>query len=429
MKLITTTALALAMAVSATPAVAQYGGGAPTQMPQQQMQNNTRQQAQETSPAAQKQQQPGIKPSSKALKALVELQDAVNKNDTANIPAKLAAAQAVAQTKEDRYLIARLQLKAAATAKNNAAIAQAIDAVAATNVLDATQLSDLYVGMGAAYYNDKQFPQAVASYQRALSISPQNNEAANMLGEALLASGQKNEAAAAYQRVLQARSAAGQKAEEALYKRAVAVAYEAESPAVLDLARQWVAAYPTQASWNDALAIYRNRNLGDAEATMDALRLKQALGYLSAGEYGTLARAAADQLIFGEASAVLAEGVSSNKVNLSSPEFSDLAVGLKARAKVSAADLAAAMKIAANGKALMRIGDNYAAMGDYSNAVQAYKLAMAKPDGDAALANLHIGMALARAGDKAGAAAALNAVTGPRAEIAKFWLTYLAQKG
>ena len=429
MKLITTTALALAMAVSATPAVAQYGGGAPTQMPQQQMQNNTRQQGQETSPAAQKQQQPGIKPSSKALKALVELQDAVNKNDTANIPAKLAAAQAVAQTKEDRYLIARLQLKAAATAKNNAAIAQAIDAVAATNVLDATQLSDLYVGMGAAYYNDKQFPQAVASYQRALSISPQNNEAANMLGEALLASGQKNEAAAAYQRVLQARSAAGQKAEEALYKRAVAVAYEAESPAVLDLARQWVAAYPTQASWNDALAIYRNRNLGDAEATMDALRLKQALGYLSAGEYGTLARAAADQLIFGEASAVLAEGVSSNKVNLSSPEFSDLAVGLKARAKLSAADLATAMKIAANGKALMRIGDNYAAMGDYSNAVQAYKLAMAKPDGDAALANLHIGMALARAGDKAGAAAALNAVTGPRAEIAKFWLTYLAQKG
>lgn len=428
MKLITTTALALAMAVSATPAAAQYGGGMGSAPPPQ-LPNNSRQQSEETSPAAQKQQQPGIKPSSKALKALVELQDAVNKNDAANIPAKLAAAQAVAQTKEDRYLIARLQLKAAATAKDNAAIARAIDAVAATNILDATQLSDLYVGMGAAYYNDKQFPQAVASYQRALAIAPQNNEAANMLGEALLASGQKNEAAAAYQRVLQARAAAGQKAEEALYKRAVAVAYEAESPAVMDLARQWVAAYPTQASWNDALAIYRNRNLGDAEATMDALRLKQALGYLSPGEYGTLSRAAADQLIFGEASAVLAEGVAANKVNLSSPEFSDLAVGLKARAKLSAADLAAAMKIAANGKALMRIGDNYAAMGDYSNAVQAYKLAMAKPDGDAALANLHIGMALARSGDKAGATTALNAVTGPRAEIAKFWLTYLAQKG
>jgi tetratricopeptide (TPR) repeat protein len=86
------------------------------------------------------------------------------------------------------------------------------------------------------------------------------------------------------------------------------------------------------------------------------------------------------------------------------------------------------MKVAANGKALMRIGDNYAALGDYARAVEAYKLAMAKPDGDAALANLHIGIALARSGDKAGATTALNAVTGARAGIAKYWLTYLAQK-
>ena len=35
-------------------------------------------------------------------------------------------------------------------------------------------------------------------------------------------------------------------------------------------------------------------------------------------------------------------------------------------------------------------------------------------------------MALARSGDKAGATAALNAVTGARAEIAKYWLTYLS---
>ena len=54
-------------------------------------------------------------------------------------------------------------------------------------------------------------------------------------------------------------------------------------------------------------------------------------------------------------------------------------------------------------------------MGDYAKAVEAYKLAMGKSDGDASIANLHIGMALARSGDKAGATAALNAVTGARA--------------
>jgi hypothetical protein len=54
---------------------------------------------------------------------------------------------------------------------------------------------------------------------------------------------------------------------------------------------------------------------------------------------------------------------------------------------------------------------------------------MGKPGVDPNVANLHLGMALARAGDKAGATAALNAVTGPRADIAKFWLLYLSTHG
>ena len=77
---------------------------------------------------------------------------------------------------------------------------------------------------------------------------------------------------------------------------------------------------------------------------------------------------------------------------------------------------------------LMRIGDRYLAMGDQAKALELYRLALTKPGVDAAVINLHIGMALAKAGDKSGATAAFNAVTGPRADIAKFWLTYLNQK-
>src|SRR5205814_6804792 len=171
----------------------------------------------QTQEPAQSQQQNKIQPSKRAIKAIIDLQTAVNAKDVANIPAKLAAAQAVAQTKEDHYLVARLQLQAAAAAKNNAAIASAIDAVAASNFLDSKQLSDLYVGLGGAFYNDKQFPQAAAAYQKALTLYPQNTEAGNMVGEALLSAGQKAEAAAAYQRLIQARAGAGQKAEENLY--------------------------------------------------------------------------------------------------------------------------------------------------------------------------------------------------------------------
>jgi len=249
-----------------------------------------------------------------------------------------------------------------------------------------------------------------------------------MIAEALIGAGQNAEAAAALQRLIQASAASGQKPAENVYKRAVAMAYEAQAPAAIDLARQWVAAYPTQSSWSDAIAIYRNLNMGDQEATLDLLRLKQAMGTLNAKDYTDLAGAATDQLIFTEAQKVTDAGIAAKMIDPASASGRDLVSVLKVKAKPTAADLGEAMKVAANAKALMRIGDNYAALGDYSQAVAAYKLAMGKPDGDAGLANLHIGMALARSGDKAGATAALNAVTGPQAALAKYWLLYVAQK-
>ena len=417
MKAMLTSALALVLAASATPAAAQYDSDQPA--------------APQPAPKAQQAQEgakPDIRPSKKAMSAIVALQTAVKNKDVANIPAKVAAAQAVAETKEDHYLIGRLQLQAAAEAKDNAAIETALGAISASNYLGAVQLSDLYAALGATYYNSKQYPQAVAAYQKALALNPQNADAAPMVGEALLGAGQKAEAAVAFERLIQARVAAGQKPEEILYKRAVATAYESKSPSAVSIAQQWVAAYPTPGNWSDAIAIYRNLNLGDAELTRDLLRLKQTMGILSGDEYLSLAGNAIDALTFDEAQAVVDAGIAAKKIDPASASARELIGTLKAKPKSTPAELAAATKIAVNGKALVRIGDNYAALGDYAHAVEAYKLAMAKPDTDKAVANLHIGMALARSGDKAGATAALNAVTGPRAGIAKYWLLYLAQK-
>jgi tetratricopeptide (TPR) repeat protein len=155
----------------------------------------------------------------------------------------------------------------------------------------------------------------------------------------------------------------------------------------------------------------------------------QATGAMNQGDdYTLFARAAAEQNNFNEAQAVLDAGIAAKAVNPADPNVKDLVAGLKAKPKATAADLAAATKAAVNGTALLRIGDRYYAMGDYTKAVELYRMAMGKPGVDAAVANLHIGMALARAGDKAGATTALNAVTGPRADIAKYWLTYVNQR-
>ena len=417
MKLITTTAIATIFTLSSAPAAAQYA--APAQPPQQQ----------QGKADVSAQAQPKIKPSKGAMKALQELQIAVQKNDTATIPAKIADAQAVSTTKDDKYLVGRLQLQAAIAAKNNAAISSAIDGIAGSGFLSAPEVSKLYVGLGGTYYNEKQYAQAADAYQRALTLDPNNSEAGTMLGDALSGAGKKAEAAQAYQRLMQAAAASGRKPDEGLIKRAVASAYEAKSPAAVDLARQWVAAYPTPASWSDAVAIYRNLSQPDVEGTISLYRLLHATGSMkSGGEYAQYARAAAEQNNFNEAQLALDAGVAAKLIDPSKAEFSDLVQGLKGKPKATKADLAEATKTAQSGMALLRIGDRYAAMGDYAKAVELYRMSMGKSGVDAGVANLHIGMALARAGDKAGATAALNAVTGPRADLAKFWLTYLNTK-
>ncbi|HZB69384.1 MAG TPA: hypothetical protein VE403_03370, partial [Sphingomicrobium sp.] len=101
--------------------------------------------------------QPKLSISKAARKALLELQAAVNANDVANIPAKLAAAQAVAQSSDEKYAVAQLQLKAAAAANNDAAITAALEAMLASGGPDAAQVARTNMNLGAIHSKSKQY--------------------------------------------------------------------------------------------------------------------------------------------------------------------------------------------------------------------------------------------------------------------------------
>ena len=413
----------LAAAVS-SPALAQYENASRAAPPPRQQTND---EAEQQQPKA---DQNGVKPSQSALKALVELQKAVNAKDKANIPAKLAAAQAAAKTKEDRYLIARLQLKAAIDSNDNAGTSAAIAAIEASGIADRVQVAQLYKGMGGTYYNAKQYDQAIAAFGKAVSLNPNDFESMDLIAESNLAAGRKADASSAYMRVIQARKAAGQKAPEEVYQKAVQLAYDAKAPNAVQVAQDWVAAYPSAKSWHNTVAIYRNLSRPDTEGTLDLLRLLQANGALTTpGDYALFVEAAADQLNFNEAQAVMDAGIAAKVVDPSNANFRDMITILKKKPMATAADLETAVKSSPTTINLLRIGDRYYGMGNYSKAAEIYRQVAAKPGADKELANLHLGMALARAGDKAGATAALNAVTGGRADIAKLWLLYVQQHG
>ena len=169
MKLMITTA---ALALLAVPAFAgaqvygQYG----TNGPQAQGPTQPTKQGEATAKTTEGKK---IKLSGKAQKAVIDLQNAVNKADYASVPQKLAAAQAVASTADDKYAIGQLALKAALAQKDNNAMAAAIDMIASSGFVDAATGSKLYASLGTTLYNAKEFaPAAGANCLALYSVVP-----------------------------------------------------------------------------------------------------------------------------------------------------------------------------------------------------------------------------------------------------------------
>lgn len=402
MKITTRALVALLAAGVAAPALAQPGAAAP-------------------SASAAGQPKADIRPSKQALKALSELQAAVKSNDHAAIQAKVAAAQAVVSTREDRYLLAQLQAQAAINAKDNAALVPALDAIAASGFVDAPKMASLYVNLGASFYNEKQFDKAGAAFERASALDPRNYDAIADLGEVRFAQGRKAEAAHTFQRAIQAKVAMGLKADENLYKRALEIAYEANAPESADLARQWVAAYPSADSWRNSIGIYRSISHMDDDGIVDLLRLLRATGAMTdASDFAMYLQALNFQSNYIEAQSAL------DKAGplASDPTVKEAAANVASKPRVTAAELTAAAKSAQTGIALLHIGDRFYGLGDYAKAVETYKQAQTK-GADANLVKERVGVALAASGDKAGATTAFKSVTGPRAGVAQFWLLYL----
>ncbi len=408
-----TSALALAVAAGslamATPALAQ---------------------AQPAPAAAAPRYEPKI--SSSARKEIVDLQTAVNAKDTANIPAKIAAAQAKAKTKDDRYVIAQLQLKAAVDANDTAASIAGLEAVLASDALPAADTAPLYNSLGKLHYNAKAYDKAGTAMERLLQLEPNNVEATVMLGEIRNGQGRTAEAITLIQKAIATRTAAGQKPDESWYKRTVALAFNAKLPNSSALAREWVGAYPSPKNWREAIRVFQLTSRNEDSALIDSMRLAQATGGLSGeSDYFRFANALVTKGYPGEAKAVLEQGFAAKSIDKNKPTFSQIYALASTRSEGDRASLdasATAAKAAPDAKKAMTTADAYYGYGDYAKAADLYRVALTKAGVDKDLANLRLGMALARQGDKAGATAALNAAGGQQAEVAKFWQTYVATK-
>ena len=204
------------------------------------------------------------------------------------------------------------------------------------------------------------------------------------------------------------------------------------APQTIAFARGLVTQYPSRLNWRDALLAYRDLAAPDPTLDLDIRRLARATeALLGERDYTENAEALNRANMVGDAKAVLDEGVSRSMLDAAKPAVAQLIATVNRRVTADRAGLArlrTQAQAAATGAAARAAADAHYGYGQYAEAAELYRLALQKGGEDANLINVRLGAALALAGRRPEAEAALRAVTGPRADLAGFWLAWLARR-
>jgi len=366
--------------------------------------------------------------SPEARKPLTDLQNAVTKKDEAAYPAALAAAQAVAKTPDDKYILAKLTLQHADLANDAAARIAGYQAVLASGGADAAEVQLINHNIAILAAQSGNWALVESMLTPMLQASPNDVDSNINLARAKLELKKTGEALPLLQRAIQLTEAAGQPVPEAWYRNALGIAYQTHNEAaVAQLNAALLAHYATPDNFKNAVAIYRSSGRMPANSDLDILRLTRASGVGTRNDYVALANTADQLALPGEVKAVIDEGRSKGVLNGSdAAQIYNANVGKLNADRTALAGDEAKARAGGTGRLAMNVGNAYYGYGDYAKAAEMYRLAAQRGDVEATLANLRVGEALAMAGDKAGAAAAFKTVTGPRAEIAALWSTWLA---
>lgn len=372
-----------------------------------------------------------LKLSSKAQKPIIDLQTAVKAKNAAVIPDLVAKAQAAASTADDRYAIGTLMLQAAVDSSNYSGLVAAANQMAA-NGAGADETSKVYLFAAQKFAEQKQYGQAMAALDGLQRVDPNNSDALLMRSEYMYKNGQVAPSLEMLSQAIARSKASGQPVPADWYSARVARAYDAKLPSVYQYSREWVASAPTPAHWKDTINIYRNVSGLERAQLLDLFRLARVTKSLSGeGDYATWGQSLINRGYPSEALALLQEGAAGGTIKLTSPGIAPLVSLAKSRSAGEKESLEAAARsapTAASAAPAMRAADALFDAGEYARAGALYRTALTKSGVDKDVANLRLGMSLAMMGDKAGATASLQAVGGQQAEIAKYWMTYVATR-
>jgi hypothetical protein len=411
MKLVSTFALGLALALGAAATVATTA-----------------------TPAAAQKKQKAAKPqlSDGVRTALAAAQEALKKEDLATAEAQLNTALPLVQSPDEQFFVGSIRYDLARKQKNTKAQAESIKMMLDSGKVEAANQPSFYAVHGGLSYELKDYAAAEASLQQAINLGFPDVNVYAQLVEAQAKLNKQAAAVTTLQAAADKQKAAGQKLPAEWWGRGISIAYNAKLyPQTTAMQMQLLRDYPTKDNWRDAIILYRDINKVDADYEIDLMRLLRTTGAMKGeGDYFSIIELTYIKFP-GEATAVIQEGIAAGMLNASNSSLQGFRQTAQQRLGPDKADLPGADKaarVAKNGVPARGTADSYMGYGEFAKAADLYKVALEKGGVDVNAVNTRLGMALARAGDYAGAKQALAQVTGPRKTLADLWSIWIDQK-
>jgi hypothetical protein len=392
-----------------------------------------------------KEEAPKVKVSPEVVKPIIAAQQAMDKQDFATAKTSIAEAEGLAKTPDDKYQVAATKLNLSLAAKDQILQVQALSQMLDSGLTPADKVGQFSAVAAEAELGAKNYDASIARGQAALKAG-YKPEAVNVtLAQAYFGKAGTTNAAveparslnqqglAALKAGADAMKAASQPVPAQWYQIGVGRAAAARLPEVTEWARLAYEAEPKGENLRTLIRLFQQANpaISNRE-NLDVLRLMATSdGLVVAGDFTEYAEMASKTGIYGEVKSAIDAGRAKGVLNATQGgDIYQAAITKIAGDKASLTAAEADARKGANGKIAAATGDAYLGYGDYAKAATMFALAKEKGGVDADEISTRQGIALARAGDLAGAKAAFQSVqTGVRKQIAGLWLSYLATKG
>lgn len=348
--------------------------------------------------------------------------------------AKVQEAEAAPnRTAHENFLIEQMRASAASQAGDYEQAIKAFQALIASGRLPEAEQGRYAANVAALYYRTKDYGNAANWAARALKSHPGDQATRTLMIQSYYLAGDYAAASREALADIQAAERAGQTPPEDKLQLLANVAARngGDRNAYIAALERLVAYYPKREYWADLLRRIESKPGFASRLALDVLRLKLATKTMNgAADYFEMAQLALQEGQAAEAKKVLDEGFAAGVLG-KGPEAERhqrlLALAAQ-RVKEAAESLARAEAEAAadkDGNALVRIGLAYSGLGQHDKGIALMQQGIAKgglkrPHD----ANLHLGIALLRAGQKGRAAQVLKTVGGSdgTADLARLWL-------